>query len=195
MLGSLATTAALLLSVPSYSYAQEESIEETLTLQLSPGEILWIEDSIPEGAQTVGEWGWQEDIKFSGINSHTDGIKNGIHFHSFNVDEEIELGKKSVLKQYVYLDKDNPPKGIMLKLLTSDGEAIDLYWEGEEEVFVDTLEYMKAWYMGPLPEAGKWHKLAVNIRELEVYPVKIVGMSFIVYDGRAYWDRTLIEQG
>jgi hypothetical protein len=30
------------------------------------------------------------------------------------------------------------------------------------------------------------------MQELEIAPVELVGISFISYDGRTYWDRTLV---
>ena len=191
------------------SYAQEEAVleeimpEETMEVMepqqtpieppIAPDATLWLEDAIPEGAAVTGEWAWVQDIKFSGGSSHTDGIKRGLHSHSFEVPVPITLKENSVIEQFVYLDPDNPPKGIMLKLIVLDGEDVDFYWEAEEEVFVDTVEYMEAWYMGFLPETGNWQKLALNINELETAPIEVIGISFITYDGRAYWDRTLIN--
>jgi len=159
---------------------------------IAPDTILWIEDSLPEGVTQTGEWAWVQDIKFSGDNSHTDGIKKGLHSHSFKTAVAVELKDDSVIEQFVYLDPDNLPRGIMLKLITPNGKDVDLYWEAEEEVFVDTVEYMEAWYMGFLPEPGSWQKLVIKMHELEIAPLELIGISFISYDGRAYWDRTLI---
>ena len=159
---------------------------------IEPPEATWIEDSLPEGATTTGEWLWAQDIKFNGSASHTDGIASGLHSHSFKVAEPVILNKNSVIEQYVYLDPANPPKGIMLKLIASDGKETDLYWEGEEEVFVGTTEYMEAWYMNFLPEAGKWQKLTIKMEELEIAPFELSGISFVTYDGRSWWDSTVI---
>ncbi len=196
------------------SYAQEETVAEEIVPEetveatepqqtptemipaqppIGPDTLLWIEDNLPEGATAAGEWIWVEDVKFSGSSSHTDGIKKGLHSHSFKTPIPVTLKKDSVIEQFVYLDPDNPPKGIMLKLITLDGEKVDFYWEAEEEVFVDTVEYMEAWYMGFLPEPGSWQTLVININELEIAPVELIGISFISYDGRAYWDKTLIR--
>ncbi|GEM_PF-5946087 len=163
--------------------------EEPVT---EPAKAAWIEDSLPEGATTTGEWLWVQDIKFNGSASHTDGTASGLHSHSFKVAEPVILNKNSVIEQYVYLDPANPPKGIMLKLIAPDGKETNLYWEGEEEVFVGTAEYMEAWYMGFLPEAGKWQKLIIKMEELEIAPFELSGISFVTYDGRSCWDLTVI---
>lgn len=153
----------------------------------------WIDDSLPEDATTTGEWLWVQDIKFNGSASHTDGVASGLHSHSFKVAEPVILNKNSVIEQYVYLDPANPPtKGIMLKLIAPDGKETDLYWEGEEEVFIGTAEYMEAWYMGFLPEAGKWQKLTIKMEELEIAPFELSGISFVTYDGRSCWGSTVI---
>lgn len=192
----------LLLTLPGhFSFAQEQTDTQAAGEQTEPKQpaieipvnsLIWIEDSLPEGATTTGEWIWVKDIKFSGENSHTDGVKTGLHSHSFNITNPIKLEETSVIEQYVYLDPKNPPKGIMLKLIPSQGRAIDLYWEGEEEVFAGTTEYIEAWYMGILPEEGKWQKLIINLRELELAPLEISGISFITYDGKSCWDTTVI---
>jgi len=177
------------------SYAQEEVVSEVPEIAAAPvlaDTEAWIEDELPVGAKPLGEWIWADDIKFSGTSSHTDGINNELHAHSFEMAEPIVLNKDSVIEQLIYLDSDNPPKGIMLKLISADGDNIDLYWEAEEEVFVDTTEYMDAWYMGFLPKLGSWQKLRINIKELEIAPYKIIGISFMTYDGRSYWDSTVV---
>lgn len=180
--------------------AETAEFQETEVLpETAPGPpldkdtLVWAEDNLPKDATTAGEWTWVQDIKFSGRSSHTDGIKKGLHFHYFKTPVPITLNKDSIIEQFVYLDLNNPPRGIMLKLIALDGEDIDLYWEAEEEVFVDAVEYMKAWYMGFLPEAGSWQKLVIKMQEVEVTSLELIGISFITFDGRSYWDRTVIK--
>ncbi|MBN1405853.1 MAG: hypothetical protein JW946_04970, partial [Candidatus Omnitrophica bacterium] len=152
----------------------------------------WLEDSVPEGAAVSGSWAWEKEQVYSGEAAHTDGVKKGIHEHSFRVKTPINLQPDSVIEQYVYLDLANPPKGIMIKIIPNEGKEITLYWEGEEEVFADTAEYMEAWYMGVISEAGKWEKLTIRLSELEIAPLSINGISFITYDGKSYWDATIV---
>jgi hypothetical protein len=183
--------------LPEQSVVVNEEVKAEIVpviLAVEVGSLLWVDDSLPEGAIIEGKWNWSEKIKYSGKLSHVSDIKKGLHFHSFKIANPITLKKGSIIAQYVYLDPQNPPKGIMLKIFTVDEDkTIDLYWEAEEEVFVDTVEYMEAWYMGFLPKTGAWQKLEIKMKELELAPIDIIGISFICYNGRAYWDRTVIK--
>lgn len=157
-------------------------------------ELVLIDDSLPENSTTEGTWIWDDALKYSGEKSHTEPAGKEIAQHSYK-SNSIEIPKNSVIEQYVYLDPNEIPKGIMLKFRVENGPTggeVGAYWEGEEEVFVyDNDEPML--YHGVLPNAGKWEKLEIYSEDLGLEGAKLTGISFIVYGGKANWDLTKIR--
>jgi hypothetical protein len=155
--------------------------------------ITWISGSLPEGSTEKGNWSWDQELSHDGAITHAQIAKEHIDRRSFMVKDAIEMDQKSGIVQYVYLDPKNVPEGIMLKLIFSSGEEQVFYWEGYEEAFVELDEYIHAWYMGFMPDPGKWIKLFIDFRELDMPKVEISGMEFILNNGRAWWGTTIIE--
>lgn len=158
-------------------------------------EILWIDGKLPDTSQTEDSWFWDEDIKQDNLASHTDVTIEGQHHHSFNTDAIVEVNKDSKIMQYIFFDPKNSPKGIMIRLIYDDDKKMSLYWEGEEEVFADTDDYITAWYMGVLPKQGEWVRLYIDFKELDITKAKIKGMDFITAGGRIWWGKTVIKGG
>jgi len=157
-------------------------------------EIVLIDDALPEGSTAEGIWGWDTSLKESGEKSHTEPPAKAITEHSYRA-KPIIIPKNSVIEQYVYLDPDNMPKGIMLKFrFENDGkeDEIGIYREGEEEVFIFNNDEPML-YDGTLPNAGKWEKLQIYCDDLGLPGAKLTGISFVTYGGRAYWDLTRIR--
>jgi hypothetical protein len=155
--------------------------------------IIWIAGSLPEGSIEQGNWIWDQKFTHDGAITHTQISKDHIDRRSFLVKDAIGTDEKSGLVQYVYLDPKNAPEGIMLKLIFSSGEEQVFYWEGYEEAFVELDEYIHAWYMGFIPDSGKWVRLFIDFRELDKPKAEITGMEFILNNGRAWWGTTIIE--
>lgn len=157
-------------------------------------EIVLIDDALPEGSTTEGIWGWETSLKESGEKSHTEPPAKAITEHSYRANPVV-IPKNSVIEQYVYLDPDNMPKGIMLKFrFENDGkeDEIGIYREGEEEVFIFNNDEPML-YDGTLPNAGNWEKLQIYCDDLGLVGAKLTGISFVTYGGRAYWDLTRIR--
>ncbi len=157
-------------------------------------EIVLIDDAVPEGSTTGGTWGWDASLKYSGEKSHTESAAKGMTEHSYRT-SPVVIPANSVIEQYVYLDPDNMPKGIMLKFgFENNGgeDEIGIYREGEEEVFVFNNDEPML-YDGTLPDAGKWEKLQIYCNDLGLVGAKLTGISFVTYGGRAYWDLTRIR--
>lgn len=155
------------------------------------GIIVLIDDALPEGSTTEGTWGWDTFLKESGEKSHTEPPAKGVTEHSYRA-KSVVIPKNYVIEQYVYLDPENIPKGIMLKFrFENDGkeDEIGIYREGEEEVFIFSNDEPML-YDGTLPNAGKWEKLEIYCDDLGLAGAKLTGMSFVTYGGRAYWDFT-----
>jgi hypothetical protein len=156
--------------------------------------VVLIDDNFPEGSITGGTWEWDTSLKYSGEKSHTESAAKGITEHSYRTGP-IVIPVNSVIEQYVYLDPDNMPKGIMLKFRFENdggGDEIGIYREGEEEVFIFNNDEPML-YDGTLPNAGKWEKLRIYCDDLGLAGAKLTGISFVTYGGRAYWDLTRIR--
>jgi hypothetical protein len=161
--------------------------------QASIGEKIWIDGALPEGAITRGEWKWDDKLLDSEAKTHVQFSGGLLSRHSFNIKNSIDLGKNSSIVQYIYIDPDNIPSGIMLKLIIVPGEEMIFYWEGNEEAFAHLDEYIDAWYMGFMPEPGIWVKLVIDFKELDTPKAGLSGMEFILSKGKVWWGRTIIE--
>lgn len=162
--------------------------------KLEEEQIILIDDTLPEGSTTEGTWEWDTSLKYSGEKSHTESAGKSATEHSYRARPVVIL-KNSAIEQYVYLDPDNMPKGIMLKFrFENDGkeDEIGIYREGEEEAFIFNNDEPML-YDGTLPNAGKWEKLQIYCDDLDLVGAKLIGISFVTYGGRAYWDLTLIR--
>src|SRR5205814_5922170 len=88
-----------------------------------------------------------------------------------------------VLSTYVLVDPCNPPRELMLQY--HDGSRwLAVFW-GENLMAAGTTLTR----IGPLPETGKWIRLEVPASLIGVENVALSGMSFDIYDGRAWFDR------
>lgn len=168
-------------------------IEVKAQEKAKPSETIILDDSLPVNSQQEGEWLWDSNLKFSGSSSHTSTPKEGLNQHSFKMASPLKIKEGAYLIQYVYLDPENPPKGIMLKFNLSDGKEAGVYWEGEEEVF-DIKEEEPVWYIGFLPKKGEWVKLDIPIDDLEIQDRELIGISYINYSGKVFWDNTAISE-
>jgi len=164
--------------------------------EIFPATITWINGELPDNSSTEGDWLWSDDVTHGEVKVHGEGITRGIEGHLFRTDSIVKLNKSSKVIQYVNIDSENMPSGIMLKFFLSPDKEINLYWEGKEEAFVELDEYITAWYMGFIPEPGKWIGLEIDCKELDIKDAELVGMEFIINSGRAWWGETMIiDQG
>ncbi|MBI3333041.1 MAG: hypothetical protein HYZ93_02995 [Candidatus Omnitrophica bacterium] len=153
-------------------------------------ETVWIDDDLPPGAQTEGTWVWDTSTVASGAKSHGHASAKGLQSHGYTAQPQT-LPTGSMLTQQVWLDPNDPPKGIMLRLKLASGDQVGVYWEGEQEVF-NPGEQEEVWYYGLLPELGKWTSLEVLTEDLGIEEESVTGVSFVTFDGRALWDKTTL---
>jgi len=173
------------------SFAENEvTAEETMPVEQTEKRV-WIEGKLPGSFKTEGAWIWDEAVSRTESASHTD--EEGKNVHSFKTDSTVEINKDSDIIQYILLDPDKTPSGIMVKFLLSDDKEISVYWEGDEEVFSYTKEYITAWYMGLIPQAGEWVRLDIDCKELDIEKEELIGISFIVNNGKMWWGETIIK--
>jgi len=173
------------------SFAESEvTAEETVPVEQTEN-TAWIEGKLPGSFKTEGAWIWDEAVSRAGSASHTD--KEGKSGHSFKTDSTVSIDKDSSIIQYVLLAPDKTPSGIMVKFIFDADKEISVYWEGDEEVFAYTNEYITAWYMGLIPSAGEWIRLDIDCKELDIEKEELIGISFITNNGKMWWGETIIK--
>ena len=143
--------------------------------------LLRFEADIPEGIILEGEW-VQGD-------SETTMSKS-----AFKILSSVELSSDSKITQFLLIDKESEPSGMMIKLLLDEDDYISLYWENNKEVFANLNEYITAWYMGPVPDAGQWRALKIDCKEFELDQENLKAIEFLVNDGEIVWGKTVIEK-
>jgi len=153
---------------------------------------VWIEDDIEENSTSIGDWQWDDQIFYSGNLSHTDPLSTGVHGHYFiHAVNGLNLSSEENIIQYVYLDPNNPPQQIMLQFYTDEGNGEHrAYWGKNLIITASNSGGASLYPMGNLPETGKWIRLKVSAKNVGLVDKTIKGMSFITYDGKAWWDKT-----
>jgi hypothetical protein len=160
-------------------------------------ENVWIEDSIPPGAQALGNGGGVPEFKFvskqdhpvfSGERSSMRSSK-GLGQHLIqNAKPGLPVGQNATLFAHVYLDPADPPKEIMLQWNDGRGWEHRAYWGGNHIPWgVDKSASRKR--MGPLPKTGRWTRLEVEAAAVGLKSgAKLAGWAFTQFDGTVYWD-------
>jgi len=161
-------------------------------LEVLPVTTAWVSGELPGKFSAEGDWIWNGEVTHNEVSTHKNSTGKGIEAHGFRTDAIVGLNQESKVIQYVNLDVDNMPSGIMLKLFLAAGKDIILYWEGYEEVFVELDEYIAAWYMGFIPKPGIWTGLEIDCRGLDIKSAELLGMEFITNNGIAWWGETVI---
>jgi hypothetical protein len=179
--------------------AKEEAIPSAPELAPSappaaavPQETVWLDDALPAGAAAEGSWLWEDVTGASGGKAHAHPSAKGQQSHGIGLAPAL-LSANGMISQTVWLDPQDPPQGIMLKVKTETGEEAGVYWEGEEEVFVPADEE-EVFYYGLLPELGKWVTLEVLAEDLGLEDEKIAQITFVTFDGKALWDKTILTE-
>ena len=167
---------------------------------------VWIDDSLPEGADDGGEgddtpWRWVTAPKhpvFSGKRSHTQNIpplrsmklEQRAHHAVEEAQTPLLIGPRDILFGYTYLDPVDPPREIMLQWNRGDGWDHRAYW-GEDLIELGEPHSPSRQFRGPLPEPGEWVKLEVPVAAvgLDIGRKEITGWSFDHVGGVVYWDK------
>jgi len=165
---------------------------------------VWIDDELPDGSKSVSEsieeiaedsWQWDNTIKYSGKESHTNVDLNcfGAQGHYFiHANEPLCVSGNDNIIQYVYLDPNNEPSEILLQFYTDNGDGEHrAYWGGCTIPTGGTQGTASLYYMGDLPDSGKWVRLKIPASTVGLSGKDIKGMAFVTYNGKAYWDKTV----
>ena len=173
-------------------FAEEASPAAAQTSAPAPApETVWVDDDLPPDAKPDVNWVWDTATVNSGAKSHGHASAKGLQGHGF-MGDPVSIPANGMIVQQVWLDPQDPPKGIMLKFKLSSGEEVGVYWEGEEEVFFPK-EDEEVWYYGLLPELGKWTSLEILAEDLGLEDEKVIGLTFVTFDCHVLWYKTSLK--
>jgi hypothetical protein len=168
-------------------------IANTISPPKTNSDMVWIEDSVPDGAITGADggddWTWvtSNPAPFSGTSAHQSNLASGTHQHFFNyATTTLTVNTGEVLVAYVYLDPVNPPSEVMLQWNDGSWEH-RAYWGASLNTFgVDGTISRRS--MGLLPPPGQWARLEVPASAVGLEGSTLKGLAFTLYGGQATWD-------
>jgi hypothetical protein len=159
-------------------------------------DVVWMDDALPAGAWTGADygdsWNWvsSNPTPNSGSLAHQSALVSGVHSHYFSgATATLQVGVGDKLFTYVYLDPANPPEEVML--MWSDGISWShaAYW-GANLIQWGANGTASQYPAGALPAAGQWVRLEVPASLVALEGTTLSGMQFVLYDGRAAFDRS-----
>ncbi len=176
--------------VLSIAYVEPEKPVEPIHSE--PTEFVWVDDTVPAGANAQGNTPW-EFVKapapvFSGLTSHK-RTAAGLSQHFFEeAKQPLRIADGDVLFCYVYLDPANPPKEIMLQW--NDGSWNHRAYWGSNSIDWGNDNSPSRFRMGDLPKAGEWVRLEVPAATVGLSAdSEVRGWAFTQFDGTVYWDK------
>lgn len=155
-------------------------------------ERVWFEDKVPEGAVVEGPWQW--DSQQHGKPVHGEPAAPGVHGHLFHTAPiPFEVREGELLFAYVYIvppSADAPPDQRMETILLqwNDGQSMEhrAYW-GADKIGVGQPNTASRYHAGELPEVGKWVRLEVPAKAVDLEGKSLRGMAFGQHGGQCFW--------
>src|SRR6266545_4794428 len=159
-----------------------------------PSDCVWVDDAVPLGAAITNDvdgWNWvgSNPAPYSGSLAHQSVLAAGLHQHYFsNATTQLPVAVGDTLFAYLYIDPANPPREVMLQWTAGFGDwGHRAYW-GANLIAAGVDGTVSRRYMGALPPAGQWVRLAVPAAQVGLEGSTLNGMAYTLYDGRATWD-------
>ena len=156
-------------------------------------DFVWIDDSLPAGAQAQGEWKHLTKAEFPAVQSgekvHTQTGTGTVQHFFTGANPPLIVGEEDKLFGYVFLDPKNPPKTVMMQW--NDGTWEHRAFWGEDAIaFGSDPKSVAHRHVGPLPELGKWVRLEVAAADVGLAAgAKVNGWAFTQADGTVTWDQ------
>ena len=179
------------------SYTDPNAGQELVNFGSSSDKV-WIEDALPAGAKPQGDEGdksWNfvkksdENPVLSGETSTT-RTATGLSQHYFEgANPPLIVTEGDSLFAHVYIDPKNPPETIQLQFRTNDWNH-RAFWGANKGHSIDGKTDHTNFPMGELPEKGKWVRLEVSAKTVELSPgSKVEGWAFTQFGGKVHWDK------
>jgi hypothetical protein len=114
---------------------------------------------------------------------------NELHACRFEkIQQPVAIGPRDAIFAHVYLDPDDPPEALMLGYKTDRWNGG--VWGAENKIDFGTIRKP----LGGLPETGKWVRLEIPAKEVELDGLAIQGLAFLQFGGTVYWDKAGVEK-
>jgi CSLREA domain-containing protein len=153
--------------------------------------ILWVDDSVPASATQFADpgdpWNWvsSNPTPFSGSLAEQSNIASGAHQQYFQgATNTLPVNSGDTMIAYVYLNPANLPSEVMLQWHATDAST----WNHRAYWGANNLAYGPATFIGALPPAGGWVRLAVSASTVGLGGLTVDGLAFSLFDGQATWD-------
>ena len=159
-------------------------------------ETVWLDDEFPPGAAVKSSGGhptaWLTGDAAAGVLAGQRSLERtatgiGQDFYESGA-AEIVVRPDEEIFAHVWLDPANPPKSVMIQFNTGEWKHRAVWGEPNVIPWGD-LGKPSRHHAGPLPETGKWMRLAVPATAMGLEPgMKIKGFALTQFDGHARWD-------
>ena len=159
-------------------------------------ETVWLDDEFPPGAAVKSSGGhptaWLTGDAAAGVRSGQRSLERtasaiGQDFFESGA-AEIVVREGEEIFAHVWFDPANPPTSVMIQFHT-DAWKHRAVWGEPNVIPWGDLGTASRHHAGPLPEAGKWARLAVPARALGLVPgMKIKGFALTQSAGHVRWD-------
>lgn len=159
-------------------------------------EVVWLDDEFPPGAAVKSSGGnptaWLTGDAAKGVLSGQRSLERtatgiGQDFYESGA-AEIVIRPNEEVFAHVWLDPANPPKSVMIQFNTGEWKHRAVWGEPNVIPWGD-LGKPSRHHAGPLPEAGKWVRLAVPAKAMGLEAgVKVRGFALTQFGGHARWD-------
>ncbi|MDG2014636.1 MAG: PSD1 and planctomycete cytochrome C domain-containing protein, partial [Pirellulaceae bacterium] len=154
-----------------------------------PVQELWIDDTLPKSGISEGAWtptAAGGPVQMGAVSFVHKATGNQQYFLQ-NVEQPWEINDQDELFAYVFLDPQDPPREIMLQWNDGTWEHRAIW--GENLIEWGTKNSPARLFMGPLPELGKWVRIAVPAAEVNLATgAQVNGVALTQYDGTVHWD-------
>ena len=159
-------------------------------------ETVWLDDEFPPAAAVKSSGGhptaWLTGDAAAGVLSGQRSLERtasgiGQDFYDSGA-AEIVVRPDEEIFAHVWLDPANPPKSVMIQFNTGEWKHRAVWGEPNVIPWGD-LGKPSRHHAGPLPETGKWVRLAVPAKAVGLEPgMKVKGFALTQFDGHARWD-------
>jgi hypothetical protein len=159
-------------------------------------ETVWVDDDFPAGAKWQASPGaptqWvdaKSGVVFSGARALKRTDKGLAQDFYEGGAAPIEIPPGAELFAHVWIDPADPPKTIMLQY-HKGGWLHRAVWGDYEAIQWGAPGTTERVHAGPLPEASKWVRLAIDAAKLGLNAGdQITGVAFTQFGGTIFWDK------